>query len=150
MLFRRNGFTRERRFLAFERSRFKQTGIRRDGVARFKHYDITDDEPVAFDNAYRAVAQDFAFRFCHFFKSIDRLFRLAFLHYAEKGVEQNDKKYNENIGDGFPRDRGGDKADKRRGKQDDYHRVGELHQKPLPKRGLFGFGKAVWTVLCEP
>ena len=91
----------------------------------------------------------------HLFQRFDRLFRLALLHDAENGVEQDDRHDDDEFRKGFvpalyPVDDDGGEIDRRRREQDDDHGIDELLQKSPEQRDLFRFGKFVLAVPLQP
>ena len=146
-----HAFACQRGFLYLATGNFQYAAVGRYAVACFKQHNVADNKVTAVYKLHFAVAQHLAVRFGHVLQGFYCLFGFAFLHDAENGIQQYNRRNDDDVGKVLHRracflHERQHKAYHGCNHQNDYHRVGQLLEKLDDKRRFFAFGKFVFAV----
>ena len=133
----------------FEAGIFNQATVCGHGVARLEQHDVAHDQLLAAHGHDFPVAQHFRGGGRHFLQRFNGLFRLIFLIDAQDGVDDDDRKDDDDVGKAFVLQNGQHAGNDCRRQQDEDHRILHLFKKTQDQRRLFGLGQFVRPVLLE-
>ena len=145
LLVHREGFARERGFVALERVGLEQARIGGDPVAGIEQHDVAADEVARADRRVTPIAYDGHRRREHLFERVERALGLVLLQIAEQRAEQHDGE-----DDGRVHDLAEGGRQRRGDEQDDDEGVLELPDEELQPRGRRARRERIRAVTSEP
>ena len=145
-----DGFAGQRGFLYLEAGAGEQAAVGGDCVARFEQDDVAGDKLLAVDRDELTVAQNLRGGSGHLLQRLDGFLGLVLLIHAEHGVDDDDGEDDDNVGKALALHDREHAAYRRRGEQDDYHRVCHLAEEALDQGLLGRLLQLVFAVRFEP
>jgi hypothetical protein len=137
----RHRFAGERRFFDPQVDALHQAQVGRDVIAGFQHHQVARHQLAGRDRDLVAAADDFGLRRGQLFERGQRLLRLALLHHADDGVEDDDGQDGPAV---QPLAQG--KRDQRRDDENDDQELFELVQQQTPEGGAFPLDELIGAV----
>ena len=127
----------------------QQPPVGGNGVAGLQHHHVAGHQLTAFHHDLMSAAQHLAFGGGHGLEGFDGGLGLALLYHAQNGVEQYHGQNDEHLGEALVAQGVGNGGNRRRGHQDQQHRVFQLGQKALEYGGLLRLLQLVGAVLGQ-